>query len=69
MIRRLSRVCAPHGITRKVCRMRFFSLNTTTTIREPCQIHCEGHRISALASTLNRKTAPSADDIFDEAVD
>jgi hypothetical protein len=60
---------ASHGITGKVCRTRFFSRNTTTTIREPCQIRRERGLISAFASTLNRNTASRADDKFDEAVD
>jgi hypothetical protein len=49
--------------------MHFSSRNTTKTIREPCQIRGEACWISAFDSTLQRKSAPPADDMFDEAVD
>jgi hypothetical protein len=49
--------------------MRLSSRNTIKTTREPCQICREAGRISAVDNTLHRKSAPRADDIFDEAVD
>jgi hypothetical protein len=57
------------GITGKASETQRFLAGTTTTTREPCQIRRRAGRISSFDSTFNRKTAPPADDMFDEAVD